>query len=150
MRLCSLLDRYRDGELSAPERSRFESHMTSCEDCRTTMALLNNVVHIIRREDVRPLDVADGIARQAFRRVNSWDYGIISWLRPKPALAALTLFLVLCSSLWVILGNRHASTYSEYEALMEEADASNLDAKASQVRNNSDFVAWLEQEGNSQ
>jgi len=146
MRICSLLDKYRDGELGASDRSRFESHLASCEDCRTAMALLNNVVHLIKTEELRPMDMADVIARKAFRRAHSWDYEVISWLRPLPALTALTLMLVLCSSLLIISGNRPISTYSEYEKLMEEADASNLGARASQVSNISEFVSWLEQE----
>jgi anti-sigma factor RsiW len=150
MRACKLLDKYRDGELSSAERNDFESHLAACEGCRMTMSLLNNVVHLIKAEEVRPLDMADRIARQAFQRAHSWDFEIISWLRPGPALAALTLMAVLFSSVWMITGNRQVSVYSEYEKLIDEADAVNLGTSLSQVQNNSEFSSWLEQGGNSE
>jgi anti-sigma factor RsiW len=150
MHVCKLLDKYRDGELNSAERNGFDSHLAACEDCRMTISLLNNVVRLIKAEEVQPLDMADRIAREAFQRAHSWDFEIISWLRPGPALAALTLMIALFSSLWMITGNRQASAYSEYEKLMEEADAIDRGINLSQVRSDSEFVTWLEQEGNSQ
>ena len=142
MRVCKLLDKYRDGELTSSERSDFESHLAVCENCRVTMSLLNNVVHLIKAEEMQPVDMADRIAREAFQRAHSWDFEIISWLRPAPALAALTMMLALFSSLWLFTGSRQGVAYSEYEKLVEEANAMNLGT--------SEFATWLEQEGNSQ
>ena len=146
MRTCKLFDRYRDGELNSAERSAYESHLASCEDCRARMSLLNNLVQIIRAEDVQPLDTADRIARRAFERGHSWDVEVISWLRPGPALAALTLMLALFSSLWIFMGNRQVIAYSEYEKLMEEATAMNS-GTLTPARNASELFLWLEQEG---
>lgn len=150
MRTCKVFDKYRDGELNASERKEFESHLAVCEDCRTKMSLLNNLVHVMRQEELQPLDLADRIARRAFRHDSSWDALVVSWLHPGPALAALALVLVLSSFLWFMPGNRQRSIYSEYEKLMDEADAINLGVKASQVHNDSELVVWLEQEGISQ
>jgi hypothetical protein len=143
-----LFDKYRDGELVAAERSEFEAHLAICRDCRTKEALLDRVVSLVRSEEVRPLDMADRVARLAFQRANSWDAEIISWLRPGPAMAAVTLLLVLCSSLWVISNNRQ-TIYPEYEKLMDEVDSVNLGSRLSQVRNDNRLVIWQEQEGDS-
>jgi hypothetical protein len=149
MRTCDWFDRYRDGELGAAERSEFEAHLAICHDCRTAEVLLDRVVGLARCEEVRPLDMADRIARLAFQRANSWDAEIISWLRPGPAMAAVSLVLVLFSSLWVISNNRQ-TIYPEYEKLMDEVDSVSLANRLSEVRNDNRLVIWQEQEGNSQ
>ena len=147
-RVCNLIGRYRDKELSAAERSEFESHLATCEYCRTTMSLLNNVASLMRAEELHPVDLADRIARQAFRKELSWDSEIISWLRPGPALAALSLILILFSFLFMMPGNMRMSTYSEYDKLMDEAaETSDLGVSSPQAQNNSELVFWLEQEG---
>jgi anti-sigma factor RsiW len=150
MRICALFDKYRDKELNAAERSEFESHLGSCEDCRTRKSLLDHVVFLVRSEEVQPVDMADRIARRAFLRQNSWAAEVISWLRPLPAMAALTLALVLFSSLWIISSNGTVSAYSEYEKLIEEADADYISARLSQDSSGNTIINWLEQEGNSQ
>jgi anti-sigma factor RsiW len=150
MRICGLFDKYRDNELDAAQRGEFELHLTACEDCRARESLLDNVVYLIRSEEMRPLDMADRIARQAFQRSNSWASAVISWLHPVPALAALALAFILFSSLWMISGNGKVNAYSEYETLMEEVDAGDLNAFVSKVHSDSELVLWLEQGGNSQ
>jgi len=149
MRTCDLFDKYRDGELAAAGRSEFQAHLAICHDCRAKEVLLDRVAFLVRSEEVRPLDVADRVARLAFRRANSWDAEIISWLRPGPAMAAVTLLLLLCSSLWVISNSRQ-TIYPEYEKLMNEVDSVSLGSRLSQVRNDSRLVIWQEQERNSQ
>ena len=146
MRTCNLFDKYRDGELDAVARSEFESHLAACQDCRTKMSLLNNLVQILKQEEIRPPDLAAQIARRAFQPNNSWDALVISWLRPGPALAALTLVLALFSFLWLMPGSQRVDTFSEYEALMDETD-SVIAPAVSQVSNDSELVLWLEQEG---
>jgi anti-sigma factor RsiW len=150
MRICDLFDKYRDNELGAAQRREFELHLTACEDCRARKSLLDSVVYLIRSEELRPLDMADRIARQAFQRSNSWASAVISWLHPVPALAALALAFLLFSSLWMISGNGKVNAYSEYETLMEEADSGDLNAFVSKVHSDSELVLWLEQGGNSQ
>jgi anti-sigma factor RsiW len=149
MRICKLFDRYRDGELNSAERNQYESHLAACEDCRARMSLLNNLVRFMKAEEVRPLDLADRIAQQAFERGRSWDFEVLTWLRPGPALAALTLVIALFSSLLIVSSNRQVIADSEFEKLMENADAVSLSARLSQVRSENELILWLEQEGNT-
>jgi anti-sigma factor RsiW len=150
MRICGLFDKYRDNELDVAQRSEFELHLSACEDCRARKSLLDNVAYLIRSEEIRPLDIADRVARRAFQRNNSWASAVISWLHPVPALAALAFAFILFSSLWIISGNGKVSAYSEYETLMEEVDAGDLNAFVSKVHSDSELVLWLEQGGNLQ
>jgi len=150
MRTCDLFDKYRDGELGAAGQKEFQSHLSSCEDCRMKTALLNNLVQVLKQEEVRPVDLADQIARKAFRKDKSWDALLVSWLRPGPVLVALSLMLVLFSFLWLLPGNGQVSAYSEYQKLMDEADSISLKASLSQVSSESVLGLWLQQEGNQQ
>jgi len=147
---CDLFDRYRDKEMNAAERSDFESHLTACGSCREKMALLDNVVRIIRQEELQPVDLAERISEQAFRRGRSWDALVLSWLRPGQALAALALALVFISFIWLAPGYRQADTLTEYEELMRQADAILAGTGLSQAGNDSEFMVWLQQEGNPQ
>lgn len=148
MDACKLFDKYRDGELSATERSGFESHLATCADCRAKMSLLNNVVYILKQDVTQPVDLAEKIAQRAFRQGKSWDALVISWLRPGPALAALALLLVVFSYIWFVPGYRQRTLLSEYESLMNQADEINLSTRISQADNDSELVVWLQQEGN--
>jgi hypothetical protein len=150
MDTCSRFDKYRDGELNAVERNAFESHLAVCGDCRAKMSLLNNLVLILKQEEIRPLDMAEQIARRAFQKNKSWDTLVISWLRPGPVFAALTLTLILCSFLWLLPRNSQVSAYSEYQKLMDEADSISQKASLSQTNNQSGLYDWLQSEGNSQ
>jgi len=150
MRTCKVFDKYRDGELNSAERNEFESHLAVCEDCRTKTSLLNNIVHVLKQEEINPVDRADLIARQAFRSGSSWDALVVSWLRPGQALAALTLVLVLFSFLWIMPENQKINAYSVYEQLMTETDEVLLGMSASTNRNDSEHLLWLKQEGQSQ
>ena len=149
MRTCNVFDKYRDGELNSAERNEFEKHLAVCEDCGAKMALLNNIVHVLKQEEINPLDQADLIAQRAFRAGNSWDALVVSWLRPGQALAALTLVLVLFSFLWIIPENQKINAYSEYEQLMAETDEVLLGMSGTTVRDDSEHMLWLKQEGQS-
>jgi anti-sigma factor RsiW len=150
MRTCDLFDKYRDGELGSAEQSEFKSHLAICENCRIKMSLLNNLVQILKQEEIKPLDRADQIARRAFQKDKSWDVLVVSWLRPGPALAALSLILALFSFLWLLPGNGKVSAYSEYQKLMDDADSITLNSGLSQVSNESALGIWLQMEGDSQ
>lgn len=151
MNICSLFDRYRDRELDDAARSRFESHLKDCADCRFKMSLLNNLVHAIKSEELRPKDLSAQIARRAFQPKKSWDALVVSLLRPGPALATLAMFIVLFSALWMISSDlQRNSAYYEYEKLMDDADAMNVGSRISQARTDSELVMWLEQEGMSE
>jgi anti-sigma factor RsiW len=146
MRLCKQFDKYRDGELDPAERTQFEFHLKECADCSTKIALLNNLVLCLKAEEAHPGDIAARIAHKAFEKRSSWDAEVISWLRPGPALAALTLMIALFSSLWVVSRNRQAMAYSEYEKLMEKADSAGYNSRISLVGNDKELVIWLQQE----
>jgi anti-sigma factor RsiW len=150
MRTCNVFDKYRDGELNSAERDEFEKHMAVCEDCRTKMSLLNNIVHFLKQEKIYPVDQAERIARQAFKSGNSWDALVVSWLRPGPALAALTLVLALFSFLWIMPESQQINASSEYEKFMNEADEILAGMSVTQVRNDSELMLWLKQGGDSQ
>jgi anti-sigma factor RsiW len=150
-RTCSLLDRYRDGELEATEQSQFESHMAGCDDCRSKMSLLDNVVYSLKQDEV-PVHAAspERVARLAFQRGKSWDILVVSWLRPLPAYIALVLALIVFSFLWLVPDRQQIDAYSEYEVLANETDALSPGGSGTQIHNDSDLMIWLEQEGNSQ
>ena len=153
MHICDLFDKYRDGELGPAEQSQFKSHLAACENCRTRMFLLNNLVQVLRQEESRPLDLADQIARKAFQKDDSWAALVISWLRPGPAwAAALSMTLVLFSFLWLMSGRQQFDVYSEYEKLMDDEAAINLSTSTSlsQIRSDSEVMLWLAQGGDSQ
>jgi hypothetical protein len=136
--------------MGAAERSSFEPHLAICEDCRGKMLLLDNVVRILKQEEVQPADLAERIAEQAFRQDRSWDALVLSWLRPGQALAALALALVFISFVWFVPSQQQINILSEYEELMDEADAIVPATSISQTNTDSELVLWLQQEGSSQ
>jgi hypothetical protein len=150
MKTCELFDKYRDKELDGVERSRFEAHLAACDECRTKMTRLNNLVYVLNRDRIPEIDSSEQIARKAFEEGRSWDILVVSWLRPGPAFATLALIFVLFSFLWLAPNFRKVNSYSEYEKLMDEADAINIGSNISEVHSDSDLVIWLQQEGNSQ
>jgi hypothetical protein len=153
MRICDLFDKYRDGELGPAEQSEFQSHLAVCEDCRGKTFLLNNLVHVLKQDEIRHLDLADQIARRAFMEQESWSALVVSWLRPGPAwVAALGIMIVLFSFLWLKPIGQKLDLYSEYDKLMSETESVTLSSSTSlsQARTDSELVLWLEQEGKSQ
>jgi hypothetical protein len=153
MRICDLFDKFRDGELGSAEQSEFQSHLAACEDCRAKKFLLNNLVHVLREDEIRPMDLADQIARRAFQEQDSWSTLVVSWLRPGPAwVAALGMLIVFFSFLFFKPIGQKLDFYSEYEKLMSETETVNLSSSSSisPARTDSELVLWLEQEGKSQ
>jgi anti-sigma factor RsiW len=150
MRTCALFDNYRDNELDVTGRREFESHMAGCDECRTRMALLDAVVHVLQEEEPLAVDLSARIADRIFRQTPSWENLIASWFRPRFALAFLGMIMVMTSFLWMIPGNQTAIAYSEYMQWMEEAEASNLAAGILQVGDDSELVVLLEGGGDIQ
>jgi hypothetical protein len=152
MRTCRLFDKYRDKELSPEERERFEMHLADCVDCQTKKYLISNVAFVLKQEEaIASPDLSRRIAFRAFAQKKTWDSLVISWLRPGPALATLTVALALFSFLWIFMGSQTtAINSSEYEVLINDADSLNLTVNASQVRADNDLWLWLEQERNYQ
>jgi anti-sigma factor RsiW len=149
MEACTLFDKYRDGELDVSRRIAFESHMTECGACRARMSLLNNLVYVLKQEELHPVDLAERIAKKAFQQTPSWDVLVVSWFRPRFAVAALGLTLILASFLWLVPMNQPVAAYTEYEKLLNAAEGSDLASKLL-VQNDSELVLQLEQEGSSE
>jgi anti-sigma factor RsiW len=149
MQNCALFDKYRDGELDDSGRGAFESHLAGCGDCQVRMSLLNNLVCVLKQEKMQPLDLADRIARQAFQPTPSWDVLVVSWFRPRFATAVFGFILILASFLWLVPMNQPVAAYTEYESLLNEAEASNLASKLL-VQNDNELVMQLELEGSSE
>ena len=141
-RICKLLNQYRDGELDPARRAAFESHLSSCSDCRKTLALLNNLVRILSPgAPAASQAFPERVARQAFERGRTWDIMVVSWLRPTPAWIALTFCVLLTSLLWLSpMFVQHVDAYSEYETL------SSMSTATPQVQAE-DFSTWLEEGG---
>jgi anti-sigma factor RsiW len=148
MRVCSLLDRYRDGELDPLKRDQFESHLRGCSDCRCKLALLNNLVCALQQAEP-PLSkgLPERIARRAFEQRLSWDVLVISWLKPAPTWAALILAILLFVSVWMIPTFKKQEMAGEYEALVNEGLSITSAGGGSQIRGDDDLVRWLEEEG---
>ena len=149
MHTCDLFDKYRDGELEDSVRNAFASHLTTCEECRMRMALLNNLVSVLKQDPIQISDLADRIAQKAFQKASSWDALVASWFRPKFAMAAVGLILALFSFLWFVPENQSRASYTEYEILLNQADASNLAGKLL-VKNDNELALQFMQEGNIQ
>jgi hypothetical protein len=146
MRHCRFFDKYRDKELNQAELRQFESHLGVCPDCRSKRSLINNIAFVLKQDKAVAPDLAGRIALRAFAQKRTWDSLVVSWLRPGPALATLTLAAVLFSFLWMFNRQTMLANYSEYEVLMSEADSLNSSVSASQVRADNDLIIWLEQE----
>ena len=151
MKTCNLFDKFRDGELSQTERREFEAHLAECADCGAKMSLLNNIAVILKRDPaVLTVDLSGRIARNAFHPNKTWDSLVIGWLRLGPAFVALSLIALLFTALWLVPGYQPINAYSEYEMLMDEANATNLNASISQIQSDTELILWLEQEAKSQ
>jgi hypothetical protein len=151
MRTCKLFDKYRDKELSQDVRTQFEAHLAVCLDCQTKKYLIDNIAFVLKQDEaIEQPDMAERIAWQAFARRRRWDSLVISWLRPGPALATLTLSLALFSLVWVFLDRQTTSAPdSEYESLISDTDLLKS-VSASQVIEDNDFIHWLQQGRSSQ
>jgi hypothetical protein len=150
MRPCGFFDKYRDKELNQVEQKQFESHFEVCPDCRFKRSLIDNIAFVLKQDKAATPDLAGRIALRAFTQKRTWDSLVVSWLRPGPALATLTLTAVLFSLLWMLSRQAMLVNYSEYEASMSEAAFLNSSVSASQVRADNDLIIWLEQEKYSQ
>jgi hypothetical protein len=151
MKICTLFDKYRDGEISGVEKEKFEAHLAECSDCRAKMSLLNNLAYILRQDPaVMTSDLSGQIARKAFQQNKTWDALVIGWLKPGPAFAALALACVLFSALWFMPNYQPANAFSEYEMLLDEASAITLDSSIQQIQSDTELILLLEQEATSQ
>ena len=114
--------------------------MKSCIDCRQTIALLNNVVYILKPATPEvPPAFSERIARKAFEQGRSWDMMVISWLRPASAWVALAFCTILMSLVWLSpLTVQPVDVDSEYEIL------SSMSTTTTQVQTQ-DFATWLDE-----
>jgi len=148
MKLCSFLDRYRDGELDAAERFQFENHLEECEDCRATVDLLDNIGKIVATVDV-PLrsGFAERTARMAFSQRRSWDAMLLSLIRPARAwAAAAAVFLALGWFMKPILF-APSEGEGEIEALLTGTD-SEMAREMGRIQTDEELLSLLQQEAN--
>jgi anti-sigma factor RsiW len=149
MRICDWFDKYRDGELNAPERDQFEKHMIACNDCAGNMALLNNFVQALSKQELKlPAGMPEKIARRAFQKSGSWDFLVVSWIKPAPAWYAFALLLIVFSVLWALPGIRKTSTTTDYEILWMESEPTSAFMSASQSLSDDEVASWLKEGGN--
>lgn len=149
MKICNLFDKYRDGELSRAEEREFHTHLGECANCRVKMSLLNNLALVLKQDPaIMPVDLSGQIAKKAFQQDKTWDAIVLGWLRPGPAFAALSLICILFSTFWIVPIYQPTNAFSEYEKLMDEANAVNLDTGISQIQSDAELAVWLEQEAN--
>jgi anti-sigma factor RsiW len=147
---CDLFDRYRDDELDPALREKFESHMTACSGCRSRMALLDNIVNILKQADApATATLPEQIARRAFHEHRSWDALVISWLKPAPALTALALSVLAFGTLLLAPKLSSIDSSAEYEHLLNTVDSLIIQASDAQIQSDEGLVLWLIQEGNT-
>ena len=149
MKICTLFDKYRDGELGRAERENFHAHLEGCPNCQGKLVLLNNLALVLKKDPVVMTDLSGQIAKKAFRQNRTWDTVLIGWLRPGPAFAALSLLCLLFSTLWIVPNYKPTNAFSEYERLMDEASAVNMDSSISLIQSDAELVVWMEQEAKS-
>jgi len=150
MKTCTLFDRYRDGELNRVDTESFHSHLVACADCRLKISLLDNLAAVIKNDPFVMTDLSGQIAKKAFQQNKTWDAILLGWLRPGPAFVALSLVCLLFSTLWFVPNVRPTNAFSEYEKLLDEANAVNMDSSISQIQSDAELFTWLEQEARSQ
>src|SRR2546425_1205739 len=96
MKICNLIDRYRDEELDERQRHLFELHLPGCSRCRFDISVLNNLVHCLDQSGrvFSPVE-PQHITRQASAQTASWDHQVVSWLRPIPAWSTVIVALAV-------------------------------------------------------
>ena len=141
---CKWLDRYRDGELDDSQQKEFVRHLPVCENCRTWIAMLDNMVSVLRQETVQTVDLSDRIARRAFSQVasiTSWDSLLASWFRPRFTFATLGMTIALYAFVWFATGTQ-TSGITEYERFLNQAEDANL-AGTLLTSSDSDYAVTL-------
>jgi hypothetical protein len=150
MRTCKLFDKYQDKELAPAQQKEYERHLSFCPECQVKDSLIHNVALVLKQEEVRLApDLSMQIAARAFKQKTTWDALVISWLRPGPALVALTMTIVLFSFLWIFLEQPLTGNNTAYGIVMGETYSQNM-ASASKVREDNDLLLRMEMGGNAQ
>ena len=140
------LDRYRDGELDDFQAEEFRRRLASCRECGAVNAALDNLVSVMRHEAVPMTDMSDRIARQAFRRINSWDGLLAYWFRPGLVFTTACLSLILCAFIWFAPESQPNDSIA-HKTLLNLADASDP-AGELLTASEDDFVFTLLRGGN--
>jgi len=144
-RLCDLFNQYRDGMLGSEQKIQFESHLSVCEKCQPRLFLLNNMVNVIRNQNIPdPTDRPERIADRAYDQTGSWDILLLSWLRPLPVWSGLAVLLIFFTFLWMAPFVGQPQSGNDYEYLLTEDDQ-----QGSAIANlsNAELESWLEQGG---
>ena len=120
--LCDLFNRYRDGMLNPEQTILFESHLAGCSQCQPRLNLLNNLVDALKKQDMPVLKDSPGkIAARSYEQSGSWDFLLLSWLKPLPAWS-LAALLVIVAFLWIAPFAQQPASSGDYEDLMTSVD----------------------------
>jgi hypothetical protein len=144
-RLCDLFNQHRDGMLDSEQKVQFELHLASCEECRTRFVFLDNLVDVVRNQKItEPIDRPERIADCAYERTGSWDFLLLSWLKPLPVWAGLALLLVFLTFLWSGPSTEQPKLTANYEDIMMNGNQSD---SAAAYLSDAELETWLEQGG---
>jgi hypothetical protein len=143
--LCDSFNKYRDGILDPEQTKRFESHLSACDVCRPRLFLLNNMVDVIRNQDIPGLITPPRrIADRAYEQSESWDVFLLSWLKPLPAWSGLVGLLIFIALLWIAPFVQQPASSSSYEDLMSSG---NQAESAAATLSDAELESWLEKGG---
>jgi anti-sigma factor RsiW len=143
-RLCDLFNRYRDGTLDPDQEIKFESHLANCEECQPRLVFLNNLVDVIRNQEMpNPVDPPERIADLAFDQARSWDIFLPSWLKPLPVWSGLVLMLIIIALFWGAPAQQ-LSFSTDYEELLVNGG---LNGSVMANLSDAELESWLEQGG---
>ncbi len=142
--LCDFFNRYRDGMLDPEQTIRFETHLAECDRCRPRLFLLNNMVDVIRKQEMPvPKNSPVKIAARAYEQSGSWDVLLLSWLKPLPAWS-LAALLVIIAFLWVAPFAQQRASSGNYEDLIISVDQAGSTVAG---LSDAELESWLEQGG---
>ncbi len=127
----TLLSRYVDGELSDPEKSAAEEHLTACAPCRGLLGIFQkneNLVTSALSTDTFGKDVIAGVMGSLRAELppeaKPVDEGPWEWLRTRPLVPLAAAALLVVGLLFVL----SASHSGEMAALRTQVDASRKEA----------------------
>jgi anti-sigma factor RsiW len=143
-KLCDLFNRYRDGTLDPEQKMEFESHLENCEECQPRLVFLNNLVDVIRNQEMpNPVDPPERIADLAFEQTRSWDIFLLSWLRPLPVWSGLALIMIIIALFWGAPAQQLNPSTDYEELLVKGGPNGSIMANLSDA----ELESWLEQGG---
>jgi anti-sigma factor RsiW len=142
-----MLDRYRDDELNPAQCLEFENHLQECEECRSTVGLLDSIVKIIEAVDVPlRLHFAERTAKAAFSQSKTWDAVMLSLLRPARVWAAAALLFLAVSWFMKPILFVPSDAERDIEVLLSGSE-SEFAGELGRIQTDEELLSLLQQEG---